>query len=56
MFYDFAITIPAKTPESAPVEEELKLTHGIIHRVEVEFYPGPRRYAWVKIFRGGHQV
>jgi hypothetical protein len=56
MFYDFAITIPAGTTESAPVEQELKLTHGVIHRVEVEFYPGPRRYVWIKIFHEEHQL
>ena len=56
MFYDFAITIPAGTAEASPVEQKLDLTHGIIHRVEVEFYPGPRRYAWVKIFHREHQL
>lgn len=56
MFYDFAITIPKGTKEDEPVEEELNLTHGIIHRVEVEFYPGPRRYVWVKIFHREHQL
>lgn len=56
MFYDFAITIPAGRTEDNPVEEILKLTKGIIHRVEVEFYPGPRRYAWVKIFYHEHQL
>jgi len=56
MFYDFAITIPAGTAEASPVEQELNLTHGIIHRVEVEFYPGPRRYVWVKLFHREHQL
>lgn len=56
MFYDFAVTIPAGRGEDNPVEQELDLTHGIIHRVEVEFYPGPRRYAWVKIFYREHQL
>lgn len=56
MFYDFAITIKAKTTEAEPKEQILQLAYGIIHRVEVEFYPGPRRYAWVKIFRHEHQI
>ena len=56
MFYNFAILIPKGKTEDDPVEEELNLTHGIIHRVEVEFYPGPRRYAWVKIFYREHQL
>lgn len=56
MFYDFAISIPAGRPEDDPVEVELNLTHGIIHRVEVEFYPGPRRYVFVRILHHRHQL
>jgi len=56
MFYDFAITIPKGTTEAKPEERTLQLAYGIIHRVEVEFYPGPRRYVWVKIFRHEHQI
>ena len=56
MFYDFAIKIPKGTKEDKPVEQELNLTYGIIHRVEVEFYPGPRRYVWVKILHHEHQL
>jgi len=56
LFYDFAVTIPAGTPEDSPVEKTLKLTHGVVHRLEVEFYPGARRYVWVKIFHEEHQV
>lgn len=37
MFYDFAITIPANTAKSSPVEQELNLTYGIVHRIEVHF-------------------
>ncbi len=56
MFYDFAILIPYGTKENEPVEEDLELTKGIIHRVEVEFYPGPRRYVYIRILHGLHQV
>ena len=56
MYYVKAITITAGTTEAAPVEETLKVTKGIIHRVEVEFYPGPRRYASVRILFHDHQV
>lgn len=56
MYYDFAVTIPAGRGLTNPVEEVLELTHGIIHRVEVEFYPGPRRYVWVKLFHLEHQL
>lgn len=37
MYYEFAITVPANTSQSSPKEEDLKLTHGIIHRIEVQF-------------------
>ena len=37
MFYDFAILVPVNTSESSPAEQDLKLTHGIIHRIEVQF-------------------
>ena len=56
MFYDFAITIPAGRTEDDPVEEILELNEGVIHRVEVEFYPGPRRYVYLKLFRHEHQL
>ena len=56
MFYDFAILIPAGTTEAAPKEETLKLTYGIIHRVEVEFTPGCHRYAFVRIYKDEHQL
>ena len=56
MFYDFALTIPAGTPEGSYVEQRMKLTHGVVHRVEVEFAPGCRRYVYVKIYHGGHQL
>lgn len=42
MYYDFAITVPANTTATSPLETELKLTHGIIHRVEVQFPIGTR--------------
>lgn len=56
MFYDFAITVKAGTTEAVPKEEVLKLTKGIIHRVEVEFYPGPRRYVFCKLYHHEHQL
>uniref|UniRef100_A0A6M3Y2N6 Uncharacterized protein n=1 Tax=viral metagenome TaxID=1070528 RepID=A0A6M3Y2N6_9ZZZZ len=56
MFYDFAVTIPAGTLESAPIEQELNLTHGIIHRVELEFPAGCRGYAYLAIYHREHQI
>lgn len=56
MFYDFAVIVPANTLESAPVEQVLKLTHGIIHRVEVQFPIGTQALTHCKIYEGGHQL
>ena len=56
MFYDFAITIPAGTAEASPVEQELDLTHGIIHRVEVQFPVGCMELAHLRLFHRRHQV
>ena len=40
MLYVLALTIPANTAEATPHEEDLKLTDGVITRVEVEFPAG----------------
>ena len=40
MYYEFEIDIPANTKASAPVSQELKLTAGIVHYVEIEFPSG----------------
>jgi len=55
MFYDFAVTVPAGTPESAPVEQEINLTSGQIQKVHILFPPGPHGLVKVRIFDGGHQ-
>ena len=56
MFYRFALTVPANTPESDPVRLTLPLTHGIIHRVEIGFPPGPAGLVHVAIFRFESQI
>jgi hypothetical protein len=56
MFYDKALTIPANTLENAPEELEVKLTHGVITHVEVEFPPGCHGMVSTYIRRGLHQV
>ena len=40
MFYNHELTIAANTDADSPVEELIKLTHGVITHVEVEFPPG----------------
>lgn len=37
MFYEYAIEVPASTTEAVPVTEDLKLAHGIIQGVDVQF-------------------
>jgi len=49
MFYDFALTIPANTLQAAPYTQELKLTAGIVHYVEIEFPSGCAGLAHVQI-------
>lgn len=56
MFYDFAITVPKSTTEAAPVTEELKLTHGVIHTVRLDFPPGPRGEVNIVLYHEEHQL
>ena len=56
MFYDFAFTIDKETAEDAAEPQELKLTHGIIHHVEVQFPIGTRAPAHCRILHHAHQV
>ena len=50
MIYEFAITVPKSRAESNPVVEELKITHGVIHRVDVQFPVGCAGLAHCKIY------
>ena len=56
MFYETSLTIPAETSSDDPAEIELRVTHGVVHRVEVEFAPGPSWRANVVILYRNHQV
>ena len=42
MFYEYAITVDANTTEAEPNTQSLKLAHGIIQRIEVQFPIGTR--------------
>ena len=55
MFYDFAVTVLANTLESAPKEQTLKLTTGVIQKVSILFPPGPHGMVKLKLLEGGHQ-
>lgn len=55
MIYSYAITIPANTSEADPVEQEIRLTAGLISHVEVEFPAGCAGLVHLRVMReGGH--
>lgn len=56
MYYDFSFTIPANTPQASPHIEDIKLTRGVIHRVEIGFPRGCAGLAHLQIKRSVHQV
>lgn len=56
MFYDFAVTVPADTTEAAPLEQDLKLTAGVIQKVSMLFPPGPHGMVRIRLMVGGHQL
>jgi len=56
VLYVLALTIPANTAEAAPHEEDLKLTDGVITRVEVEFPAGCAGLAHTYARQAIHQV
>jgi len=50
MFYDFAITVPPNTPREKPIKQEMKLTKGVIHRIEVQFPIGCAGLVHVRLY------
>lgn len=56
MFYDFALTIPANTLESAALEDVVKVTHGVLHRVEIAFPAGCAGLAHLVILHREFQI
>lgn len=56
MFTEFAVTIPSGTELSSPHEEELKLSHGIICDMEVEFPAGCLYTVYFVLDRWGHKT
>lgn len=42
MYYEFDITVPHSTAEGTPVNQDLLLCKGIIHRIEIQFPVGTR--------------
>lgn len=55
MFYDFAITVTKDDTAADPKWQTMKLTKGVVHRVEVQFPIGTRAKVHCQIYHGGHQ-
>lgn len=55
MFYDVSFTIPSNTTKASPLEQDVKLTHGIIHRLEIGFPRGCAGLVHLQIKEGLHQ-
>lgn len=56
MYFDYSLTVPAGTTAASPATQEVKLTHGIIHRVEIGFLSGPRGMVHIVIRDALHQL
>ncbi len=56
MFYSLAITIPANTLAAKPLEQELRMGPGVIHRVSVGFPGGCVGLAHLQILQHDHQL
>lgn len=56
MYYETSLTIPAGTTKASPVTTDLKITKGVIHRVEVEFRSGCDHLVGIRMQREGAQL
>jgi hypothetical protein len=55
MFYSYPVVVPANTPESAPAVTRIKLTAGVLHRVECVFPAGCQGMVHLAIEHQGTQ-
>jgi len=55
MYYSYPVVVPANTLESAPVVTNIKLTAGVIHRIECVFPPGCQGMVHLAISHEGTQ-
>jgi hypothetical protein len=55
MFYAWDITVPLSTPESDPVVKVLKLSKGVIVKVDIKFPDGCHGGVKVRLLRYEHQ-
>ena len=56
MWFHYTLTVPAGTLESAPIEKELNLTHGVIKYIAIPWDMSTNDLVKVRIFRFRHQV
>ena len=56
MLYEYKLTVAAGKTQASPATTRMKLTKGVIHRVEIQFPIGTRALVHVQIFRGANQV
>ncbi|MBA7582459.1 hypothetical protein ES708_24387 [subsurface metagenome] len=56
MYYDFAVVVGTGNTVDNPKEEDLELTKGVIHRIEVEFPRGCRGYVHLELLHREHRV
>ena len=56
MWHHFTLTVPADTPESAPVEKELNLTYGVIKYLAIPWDASTNWNVKARIYRFEHQI
>ncbi len=57
MIFAKALTVPAATAADSPIEAEIPLAVGIIHKIEITFLDGPENEVHVVVKRPGlHQI
>ena len=56
MYYEVAVSVPANTPATSPVEEVLELTAGVIVGLEVQFPAGCAGLVHCKVLHWERQV
>lgn len=56
MLFEKALTVPAGTLQTAPVEADIDICAGIITRISVEFNYGPNYLVYAYVRQGLHQV
>lgn len=56
MIYQTTITTPITLYATSPLRTVLKVSKGLVYKIEVDFPPGPQSLLKVRIFDGGHQM